>query len=57
MDEQKKSQSEELEEAEASVLPAREAMSIITQDSSGGEGMNSDDRSDRISREDSSSDA
>jgi hypothetical protein len=50
MDEQEQSQPEELDESEATVLPAREAMSLITQDTSG-------DPSDQISSQDSSSDA
>jgi len=56
MDEQEQSQSEELEEDEATVLPASEAMSLITQDTPGKEDMTSEDRSDEISSSDSSSD-
>jgi hypothetical protein len=56
MDEQEQSQSEELEEGEATVLPASEAMSLITQDASGKEDLASEGPSEELSNQDSSSD-
>jgi len=44
MDEHEQKQSEDPDEAEATVLPAREAMSIITQDTSAQEGASSEDQ-------------
>ncbi len=44
MDEHEQNQPEDPDEAEATVLPAREAMSIITQDTSAQEGESSENQ-------------
>ena len=48
MDEHEQKQSEDPDEAEATVLPAREAMSIITQDTPDPESVRPDDRPEQI---------
>jgi hypothetical protein len=52
MDEDDQKQPEDPEETEATVLPGREAMSIITQDAPAQESESSDDQSEQVSRED-----
>ena len=56
MDEQDQSQSEELEAGGATVLPASEAMSLITQETSGLGDMGPDGPSEEFSDQDSSTD-
>jgi hypothetical protein len=52
MDEDDQKQPDDPEETEATVLPAREAMSIITQDTPDQDTASSDDQSEQVSRED-----
>lgn len=52
MDEDDQKQPDDPEETEATVLSAREAMSIITQDTPAEESVSSDDQSEQVSRED-----
>lgn len=52
MDEDDQKQPDDPEETEATVLSAREAMSIITQDTPSQEGASSDDQSEQVSSED-----
>jgi len=53
MDEDDQKQPDDPDETEATVLPAREAMSIITQDTPDQENVGPGDRPDQISSEDS----
>jgi hypothetical protein len=53
MDEDHQNQPDDPEETEATVLPAREAMSIITQDTPDQENVSPGDRPDQSSSEDS----
>jgi hypothetical protein len=53
MDEDHQNQPDDPEETEATVLPAREAMSIITQDTPDQESLSPDDRPEQTSSEDS----
>jgi hypothetical protein len=54
MSEDDQKQPDDSKEAEATVLPAREAMSIITQDAPAKESASSDDQSEQDSSEDPS---
>jgi hypothetical protein len=52
MDEHDQKQSDDPEETKATVLPAREAMSIITQETPAEKSVSSDDQSEQVSKED-----